>query len=196
MCIWAEHCSNTHFRFRLEQIYNPCDVPEDVMKVDLVTELRAPNGYTHILTACDIFSWYRFAVPLQQPSTSAVTCALLQFFCSTCIYPLLNTNWQNLCIYCCSNEKSHEQTWHKDQSRCTQTCADHRYGRTKPSKAQTNLETYFSWRYTPLGSLRQPRHHGPQHDVPIITEMHNTWDFSSTHSLQHFGSQNNQSIAT
>ena len=70
--IRAKPCSNTKLRPRLEEVY------DDVMEINHVGELPASKTYTHILTVCDVFSRYFFAVPLRQPSTSAVTHVLLQ----------------------------------------------------------------------------------------------------------------------
>ena len=64
----------------LEPIYDPCDGPEDVLEIDLVGELPRSNGYSHILTACDYFSRYLFAIPIRKPDTKSVVDALLDIF--------------------------------------------------------------------------------------------------------------------
>ena len=64
----------------LEKIYDPCNDPEDILEIDLVGELPCSNGYTHILTACDYFSRYLFAIPIHKPDTKSVVNALLQIF--------------------------------------------------------------------------------------------------------------------
>ena len=43
-------------------------------------ELPCSNGYTHILTACDYFSCYLFAVPIRKGDTKSVVNALIQIF--------------------------------------------------------------------------------------------------------------------
>ena len=64
----------------LEPIYDPCNGPEDVLEIDLVGELPRSNGYSHILTACDYFSRYLFAIPIRKPDTKSVVNALLDIF--------------------------------------------------------------------------------------------------------------------
>ena len=64
----------------LEKIYDPCNGPEDVLEIDLVGKLPCSNGYTHILTACDYFSRYLFAVPIRKPDPKSVVNALMQIF--------------------------------------------------------------------------------------------------------------------
>ena len=64
----------------LQQIYDPCNGPEDILENDLVGELPPSNGFTHILTACDYFSRYLFAIPIRKPDTKSVVEALMQIF--------------------------------------------------------------------------------------------------------------------
>ena len=64
----------------LQKIYDPCNGPTDLMEVDIVRPLPASNGFTHILTAIDVFSRYLFAVPLRKPDTISVVNALLSGF--------------------------------------------------------------------------------------------------------------------
>ena len=63
-----------------EPSYDPCNGPEDVLEIDLVGELPRSNGYSHILTACDYFSRYLFAIPIRKPDTKSVVNALLDIF--------------------------------------------------------------------------------------------------------------------
>ena len=64
----------------LQQIYDPCDGPEDLMEIDLVGELPNSNGYRYILTACDVFTRYLFAVPLRHVDSQSVIKALTGIF--------------------------------------------------------------------------------------------------------------------
>ena len=57
------------------------------MEVDIVGPLPASNGYTHILTAIDVFSRYLFAVPLRKPDTPSVVNALLSVFAKHAYVP-------------------------------------------------------------------------------------------------------------
>ena len=43
------------FRPPLQKIYDPCDGPKDMLEKDIVGPLPASNGFTHILTAVDVF---------------------------------------------------------------------------------------------------------------------------------------------
>ena len=64
----------------LQKIYDPCDGPEDLLEIDIVGPLPASNGFTHILTAVDVFSRYLFAVPLKRPDTHSVVRGLPSIF--------------------------------------------------------------------------------------------------------------------
>ena len=79
-CIKAKPVNPRRLTPPLEKIYDPCNGPEDVLEIDLVGELPNSNGYTHILTACDYFSRYLFAVPVRKPDTKSVVKALMQIF--------------------------------------------------------------------------------------------------------------------
>ena len=64
----------------LQKIYDPCNGPTDILEIDIVGPLPVSNGYTHILTAIDVFLRYLFAVPLRRPDTISVIDALLSVF--------------------------------------------------------------------------------------------------------------------
>ena len=50
------------------------------MEIDLVGELPNSNGYRYILTACDVFTRYLFAVPLRTVDSQAIIKALTGIF--------------------------------------------------------------------------------------------------------------------
>ena len=54
--------------------------PGDVMQLDLLGAFKPSAGYTHILTAIDVFSKYLFAVPLRRITSKAVKDALTTIF--------------------------------------------------------------------------------------------------------------------
>ena len=79
-CIKAKPVNPKQLTPPLEKIYDPCNGPEDKLEINLVGELPNSSGYTHILTACDYFSRYLFAVPIRKPDTKSVVRALTQIF--------------------------------------------------------------------------------------------------------------------
>ena len=79
-CIKSKPVKNNSITPPLEPIYDPCKGPEDILEIDLVGELPRSNGHTHILTACDYFSRYLFAIPLRKPDTKSVVNALIDIF--------------------------------------------------------------------------------------------------------------------
>ena len=79
-CIRAKPIRKAAITPPLQQIYDPCNGPEDILEIDLVGELPPANGFTHILTACDYFSRYLFAIPIRKPDTKSVVEALMQIF--------------------------------------------------------------------------------------------------------------------
>ena len=76
----SKNVKESQLRPPLQQIYEPCDGPEDMLEIDIVGPLPALNGFTHILMAIDIFSRYLFAVPLKRPDTHSVVIGLLSIF--------------------------------------------------------------------------------------------------------------------
>ena len=73
----SKSTNESKIRPPLQKKYDPCNGPTDLMEVDIVGPLPASNGFTHILTAIDVFSRYLFAVPLRKPDTPSVVNALL-----------------------------------------------------------------------------------------------------------------------
>ena len=61
-------------------IPNLAEKVQDVLEIDLVGELPRSIGYSHILTACDYFSRYLFAIPIRKPDTKSVVDVLLDIF--------------------------------------------------------------------------------------------------------------------
>ena len=76
-CMKSKSVKEPQLRPPLQKIYDPCDGPEDLLEMDIVGPLPASNGFTHILTAVDVFSRYLFAVPLKRPDTPSVVRGLL-----------------------------------------------------------------------------------------------------------------------
>ena len=79
-CIRSKPIQKTAITPPLKQIYDPCNGPEDILEIVLVGELPPSNGFTHVLTACDYFSRYLFAILLRKPDTKSVVEALMQIF--------------------------------------------------------------------------------------------------------------------
>ena len=79
-CLKAKPVNPKRLTPPLEKIHEPCNGSEDILEIDLVGELPCSNGYTHILTACDNFSRYLFAIPIRKPDTKSVVNALMQIF--------------------------------------------------------------------------------------------------------------------
>ena len=86
-CIKAKPVKPNTVTPPLEPIYDPCNGPEDVLEIDLVDALPRSNGYSHILTACDNFSRYLFAIPIRKPNTKSVVDALLDIFAKHAYVP-------------------------------------------------------------------------------------------------------------
>ena len=79
-CIKAKPINPRSVTSPLEPIFDLCNCPEDVLEIDSVGELPRSNGYSHILTACDYFSRYLFAIPIRKPDTKSVVEALIDIF--------------------------------------------------------------------------------------------------------------------
>ena len=79
-CIKAKPVKPNTVTPPLEPVYDPCNGPEDVLEIELVGELPRSNGYSHILTACDYFWRYLFAIPIRKLDTKSVVDALLDIF--------------------------------------------------------------------------------------------------------------------
>ena len=73
-------CRDMKLQPSLQQIYEQHNEPEDIHEIDLVDELPTSKYYTHIVTATDDFSCYRFAIPICRPDTASKVKALLTTF--------------------------------------------------------------------------------------------------------------------
>ena len=76
----SKSVKESQFRPPLQKIYDPCDGPGDMLEIDIVGSRPASNGFTHNLTALDVFSRYLFAVLLKRPDTNSVVRGLLSIF--------------------------------------------------------------------------------------------------------------------
>ena len=72
MCIRTKPCHDKNLGPALEQIYDTCILPEDILEVDLVGELSGSNDHICIITATDVFLRYLFAVPIRTPDTTSI----------------------------------------------------------------------------------------------------------------------------
>ena len=80
ICMRSKSTNEAKLRPPLQNIYDPCNGPTDLLEADIVGPLPTSNRNTHILTAIDVFSRYLFAVPLRRPDTTSVIDALLSIF--------------------------------------------------------------------------------------------------------------------
>ena len=62
-------------------------LPGDLLQVDLVGKLPTAGGFTHILTAKDVFTKYLFAIPLYNASAPNIAKQLFQVFMRTSYIP-------------------------------------------------------------------------------------------------------------
>ena len=83
----SKSTSESKLRPPLQKIYDPCNGTTDLLEIDIVGPLFASNGYTHTLTAVDVFSRYLFAVPLRKPDTTSVVNALLSILAKHAYVP-------------------------------------------------------------------------------------------------------------
>ena len=54
-CIRFKPIQKSAITLGLQQIYDPCNGPEDILEIDLVGELPPSNGFIYVLTAFDYF---------------------------------------------------------------------------------------------------------------------------------------------
>ena len=75
-CMKTKPVKTSNITPPLEPIYGP----KDTLEYDFVGGLPRSNGYSHILTACDCFARYLFAIPIRKPVTKLVVDALIDIF--------------------------------------------------------------------------------------------------------------------
>ena len=83
----SKSVKESHLRPPLQKIYDMCDGAEDMLEIGIVGPLPASIGFTHFLTAIDVFSRYQFAVPLERPDTQSVVKGLLSIFTTHAYVP-------------------------------------------------------------------------------------------------------------
>ena len=99
----------------LEKMFDPCNVPEDVLEIDLVGELPCSNEYTHILTACDYFSRYLFVISICKPDTKCPHANIH----STCLHPKDNHHRQRPSLHIQHHDQNHEECRNRNLTHAT-----------------------------------------------------------------------------
>ena len=118
------------------------------------------------------FSRHLFAVQLRQSSTSAVAHALLRSFAQHAFVPNhIQTDKASAFTSQLLNEIKNESGFKINHATLTHAQIIGMFERNDQEFRKILKSFLCSFRETSLGSLRQPRHHGPQNDVPPITEM-------------------------
>ena len=79
-CLQVKPVRQTSLRPPLQSVALQQSLPGDMLKVDLIGKLQTSGGYTHILTAIDVFSRHISAIPLRTASAESVAKALFQIF--------------------------------------------------------------------------------------------------------------------
>ena len=72
VCIKSKHIAKQQLHPPLKKIYDPRIGPEDLLEIDLARPIPASNGFSHILTAVELFSRHMFPTPLRQPDEPSV----------------------------------------------------------------------------------------------------------------------------
>ena len=89
-CIKLKLIAKQHLRPPLQKIYDRSNGLEDPLEIDLVGPLPPINGFTHILTAVEIFPRYKFAIPFRQWDAPLVTRGLILIFTRHAYVPSTN----------------------------------------------------------------------------------------------------------
>ena len=79
-CIRSKPIVKQQQRPPLQKIYDPSNGPEDVLEIDLLGPLPPSNDFTYILTECDVFARYIFAIPLRRHNAQLVGKGLISIF--------------------------------------------------------------------------------------------------------------------
>ena len=81
MCIQTKPCHDKNQRPRLEQIYDPCNGPQDILEVEQDRWPTVQLEWLHVqISASDVFSRNLFAFPIHKPDNASTVRALLTTF--------------------------------------------------------------------------------------------------------------------
>ena len=72
----------------MESVIIQQSLPGDCMQIDLVGKMPSNQGYTHILSAIDVFTKYLFATPLKKADAETVARSLINIFMKHSYIPL------------------------------------------------------------------------------------------------------------
>ena len=73
----------------LQELMTTVGAPSDMLQIDLVGKLTPSGGYTHILTAIDVFTRYLFAVPIKKADAVSVARTLVGIFMRHTYLPVI-----------------------------------------------------------------------------------------------------------
>ena len=79
-CLQTKAVKNSDLKSQMLSVASQQCYPGDLLEVDLVGKLKPSQGYTHILTAMDVFSRYLFAISIRNASAETVASQLFHLF--------------------------------------------------------------------------------------------------------------------
>ena len=88
-CIQDKRINNTRLTPELFHMPEWDHGPEDLMQIDLLSELLPSGGYENIITAIDVFSRYAFAYPVSNPTAVNIAKLILEIMTRHAYLPTL-----------------------------------------------------------------------------------------------------------
>ena len=82
-CLRTKVVKNSELRSQMLSVASQQCYHGDLLEVDLVGKLKPSHGYTHVLTAMDVFSRYLFAIPIRNASAETVASHFFIYLCNT-----------------------------------------------------------------------------------------------------------------
>ena len=86
-CLQVKSIKKSQITPQLQSVSVEQSFPGDMLQVDLVGKLKPSGGFTHILTAMDVFTKYMFAVPIVRADAGTVARVLRGIFMKHCYLP-------------------------------------------------------------------------------------------------------------
>ena len=87
-CMQIKPIPTQHIKPPLQSLSSQTAFPGDMLQVDLVGPFTPAGGYTHIITAIDVFTKYLFATPIRRVTARTVVDALTDIFLKHTYIPI------------------------------------------------------------------------------------------------------------
>ena len=167
ICIQDKRIKNTRIFPELIHIPEWDLGPEDLMQINLLTELPPGGGYENIITAIDVFSRYAFAYPISDPTAVNTAKGIIDIMTRHAYLPTLIITDRGSVFGSQSYTRGSRNIGHKFETCHNKTCTNHRGPRTGPRHNRDFFENGIRRIQETKAQIFTHCNPKLQHDIPL-----------------------------